>query len=220
MKTGLLPNAGFVFLFLAMTAAPAFCLDWSAMDRFEKPVVVFLHEDMGSDGMNMIMSGLTFFGDPRLWFSMSLAITAREDTREMGRELLDGCLLTGSFVWVSKIWFDRNRPYDPGGLEEKSFPSGHTAFAFSIAGILGRWYPDSRNAFTCMARLVALSRVQLGRHYPFDVLAGAVLGIKTANYITGRRHGSRVSFAPPGIFIVSGRHGNLGFRLACGIIGP
>jgi len=58
----------------------------------------------------------------------------------------------------------------------RSFPSGHTNTAFSAAAFLvilfGRVY-----LFAFIpALLVGYSRIYLGVHFPFDVIAGAILG--------------------------------------------
>lgn len=61
-----------------------------------------------------------------------------------------------------------------------SFPSGHTASAFTVLGLLvaaGQlrgWLPLVTGAL--LASLVGLSRVMVGAHWPADVLAGAALG--------------------------------------------
>ncbi len=62
-------------------------------------------------------------------------------------------------------------------LKYNSFPSGHSATAFTGAAILvylfGGWYWLS----FAVAGLVAYSRIYVGVHYPLDVSAGAVLAI-------------------------------------------
>ena len=61
-----------------------------------------------------------------------------------------------------------------------SFPSGHATVAFACATMLAA--TDRRLAIPAfvLAVAVALSRVYVGVHYPFDVLAGAVLGVLLA----------------------------------------
>lgn len=66
--------------------------------------------------------------------------------------------------------------------EGKSFPSGHTTLAFATATTLAleykKWY-ITLPAFA-WASSVGYSRMRLGRHYPTDVAAGAVVGIGSA----------------------------------------
>jgi len=68
---------------------------------------------------------------------------------------------------------------DAGGY---SFPSGHTSTAFSTATSLSlafrKWYVVAP-AFA-YAGTVAYTRIDLGVHYPSDVLGGALLGSGTA----------------------------------------
>ena len=61
-----------------------------------------------------------------------------------------------------------------------SFPSGHSATAASGALTLSAVYPSFAPAFVLSGILVALSRIYLGVHYPFDVLAGLLIGTVTA----------------------------------------
>lgn len=63
---------------------------------------------------------------------------------------------------------------------ENSFPSGHATFVFALAaGVyfynkkLGVW-------FYILAALVSIARVFIGVHWPYDIIAGAALGIATA----------------------------------------
>ncbi|MFT3751923.1 MAG: phosphatase PAP2 family protein [Paludibacter sp.] len=66
-----------------------------------------------------------------------------------------------------------------------SFPSGHTSLAFSVATALSLKYPKWYVAVPgyLWAGSVGYSRMNLGVHYPSDVLAGALLGAGSA-YVT------------------------------------
>lgn len=57
-----------------------------------------------------------------------------------------------------------------------SMPSGHTAAAFLMAGLISNFYIDYSFWVYCWAGLVGNSRVATGVHYPSDVIAGAALG--------------------------------------------
>ena len=90
-----------------------------------------------------------------------------------------------TLVFLLKDFLDRSRPalahhsLDPlvATPSSESFPSGHTATAFATATVVGLLHPRLRWPLLGLAALVGLSRVYLGVHFWFDVLAGAALGI-------------------------------------------
>lgn len=104
-----------------------------------------------------------------------------------GIEELKYITLSLLFVLLIKIFFCRKRPYKSNEKinnlskkEEKtySFPSGHTYTTMIFSLILSRKFKNSNkyiNIFIIiMPYLMALSRVQLGVHYPSDVLFGLI----------------------------------------------
>ncbi len=94
--------------------------------------------------------------------------------------------------WViaegAKFLFNRARPFirdtEIAPLiktpSSSSFPSGHSATAGAGAITLSAIYPTFAPALILSGFLVALSRIYLGVHYPFDVLAGVLIGTATA----------------------------------------
>ncbi len=65
-------------------------------------------------------------------------------------------------------------PYEH--LYHGTFPSGHTQTAFSVAALMALLFRRHRAWWFSWAALVGISRVYLGSHFPFDVLAGACIG--------------------------------------------
>lgn len=95
------------------------------------------------------------------------------------------CLAVGSaLAALLKELVDRARPAlaDPAVTaltatpDSPSFPSGHATTAFAAAAAVGALHPRLRWPLFTLAALVGLSRIYLGVHYIFDVVAGAALG--------------------------------------------
>lgn len=79
-----------------------------------------------------------------------------------------------------------------GGLE--SFPSGHVEWATSFYGLLaymGWRQSQGRMRYVIVAAYVGivaftmLSRIELGRHWPIDTLAGALVGLVALRLLIG-----------------------------------
>jgi undecaprenyl-diphosphatase len=119
-------------------------------------------------------------------------ITDNKKGKQVAYEMIGGLIVTAATTGVLKKLVNRPRPYEtyndiyPNYRETgNSFPSGHTALAFSTATSLllttEKWY------FAAPAYVWAIgvgySRIYLGQHYPSDVLAGAVTGAAGA-YLT------------------------------------
>ncbi|AEF96329.1 phosphatase PAP2 family protein [Methanotorris igneus] len=70
---------------------------------------------------------------------------------------------------------------------EPSFPSGHTTFAFTVSTLLYSYSKKMGLIFLIWAILVGYSRVYVGVHYPFDVLAGAIIGIVCGYLVVNKK---------------------------------
>jgi len=90
---------------------------------------------------------------------------------------------------ILKNTVKRTRPFETYSDIEKlsdggsySFPSGHTSGAFSLATSLSLEYPKWYVIVPsyAWATAVGYSRMDLGVHYPSDVLMGAIVGVGSA----------------------------------------
>jgi membrane-associated phospholipid phosphatase len=91
--------------------------------------------------------------------------------------------------------------YDWFEMKDSSFPSGHTAVAFSVASSLsrdikGRW---DDVALYGAASLTGLARMNDNKHWMSDVVGGAVVGILAGRWAT--RGNRTVSASPSGVSV-------------------
>lgn len=104
--------------------------------------------------------------------------------------------LAGLLAQVAKYLIGRVRPnvngdatlyLGPGGVLHEglsapidSMPSGHTAVAFSMAVALTHRWPNLRTLWFLLAAGVGFARTLVDRHFPSDVILGALLGTAVA----------------------------------------
>ncbi len=157
----------------------------------------FLHRINAMDGRaftryNQFVSESEWFVLLGVPLGMGLYDLIKKDRTHLNNTLT----LTASLVGVYglqtllKETIKRPRPYEknPGYIIARvdesgySFPSNHTGGAFALATSLTlqhpKWYVGV--PVYLWATAVGFSRMQLGVHYPTDVLAGAVIGSATA----------------------------------------
>ena len=88
-----------------------------------------------------------------------------------------------------KMKYGRPRPYELSDkIDSKtdtddtpSFPSGHATEAYALEKVLGQKYPDKKKELKEMADKIAMSRVQMGNHFPSDIKAGKKVGYLIAD---------------------------------------
>lgn len=109
---------------------------------------------------------------------------------------LMSAFVTGALVGPTlKFVFGRERPEVTADIDgepthfhpfssEASFPSGHTMFAFSLAGTISHYYPGFPGVLAVIAASsTAFARVYDRHHWPSDVVAGAALGYGIAQIV-------------------------------------
>ena len=141
-----------------------------------------------SEPLGTIMEVGTYFGDGRTMLGVSLLLMAYggDENRETGRLMTSTFISTGVIVWGMKEIIGRKRPLDDV-VGNPAFPSGHTAYAFAGATLLGARYPKLRIPLYIGAGLVGVTRIYLGRHYASDVIAGAAVGTITGALVSRHR---------------------------------
>ena len=139
--------------------------------------------------LDPLFVGLSIAGSGALvWLAIGVALTMLRRNVAPFLVVAATALLTNLVVSGLKQAVGRDRPpaviLDPEPLMEvpttSSFPSGHAATSFACALALARFAPMLTIPLFVLAGLIAFSRVYVGVHYPFDVLAGTVLGLALA----------------------------------------
>ena len=186
----------FTTIILLLGTFSFFCLNVRAQNP-DLELLRSINNTNSSIGYSKFISNSTTavsFGIPVIMGAVALI--------EKDDDLLKNALYIGVSIGVGgvitqamKYGINRPRPItlndptitpDPQEPErDLSFPSGHTSLAFSTATALCLKYPKwyvivPSSLWACS---VGYSRMNLGAHYPSDVLAGAVLGAGSA-YVT------------------------------------
>lgn len=153
---------------------------------------------LGSSESALVLLGSTYLisrwaGNERMQRASSLSAEA--------------LLSTAVYSTLLKRLTRRTRPSQSGtgeffvfrggqGQSTSSFPSGHAMGAFAVAGVFSREFRDKRWVRWVAygtAGLIAFSRVSLGRHFPTDVIAGAVIGDSVGRMVVHRSGGEASS---------------------------
>src|SRR5712664_2637494 len=112
---------------------------------------------------------------------------------------LAGEAAINSLVMVETLKYSlgRQRPFQGNGSGPffqggTSFPSEHSAAAWSVAGVIAHEYPGPLMKIMAygLASLVDYSRIRGRQHFPSDVLVGSVIGNLVAQNIYSRHHDS------------------------------
>ena len=153
-----------------------------------------LHRDQSLDPTFKLISNTAVpmsVATPVLIYSVGL-IKNNQNLKKQAVFIGETFLVSTFISTAMKYSFKRERPFKTYTYLDKesdggsySFPSGHTSSAFSTATSLSmafpKWYVIAPSFVWASA--VGYSRMDLGVHYPSDVLAGAIVGSGSA-YLT------------------------------------
>ena len=117
---------------------------------------------------------------------------------ETGSDLTEALLITFAGTGAMKVFSGRRRPDQS---DDMSFPSWHAASAGCITAVM--WEREGWEIGVPLAALtgiVCLSRIDMGKHYPSDVIAGVSIGIiigaaVAESSIEDENHNSAVFFS-------------------------
>lgn len=136
-----------------------------------------------------ILTNLDYWRIPILLLAISLLIFGQKKGRVAVLLLVFGIALSDQVCNnVLKPLVGRLRPCNVlenvhllvGCTKAFSFPSSHATNMFAAMSILSFAYPRLKLVLLGIASIVSYSRVYVGVHYPFDVVAGIILGVTCA----------------------------------------
>jgi hypothetical protein len=161
-----------------------------------------------------------------------LGITYLSSRRAHDDRLAESSSLAAESLLDAGIWIEglklataRVRPYGKdagsffhyGNQDSGSFPSGHAMGAFAVASVFAESYQDKRWVPWLsygLATLVGASRLTLGRHFPGDVIFGAVVGTSIGRGVVARSRDETASYRGTLVPVVGpeGRGAGVGWR--------
>jgi membrane-associated phospholipid phosphatase len=144
-------------------------------------------QNLPSDGFFRLMSD----SDPYIVFIVPAGLGTAGLLRHDEKLFREACVVSASVLMNSAVTIalkysvNKDRPFvrytditKKSAAGSPSFPSGHTSSSFALATSLSLNYPEWYVIVPAYAwaGTVAYSRMDLGVHYPSDVLAGAIIG--------------------------------------------
>lgn len=159
---------------------------------FDNFFIKLINQKMNNTYSNFLFYHITNLGGPiSVVLVPTILFIIGDKMRELSIEIILSLILSTLIVQILKRIFSRNRPYwilknlNTFGIDlsDYSFPSGHSAAAFTIAMTIALNYPGIKIAILIVASLIAISRIYLGVHYPTDVLAGIIIGIGASLFV-------------------------------------
>jgi len=135
---------------------------------------------LGKEDEDLLSKAPDKFGGPLAVLSASALtyflgnVTKNPQLTKTGLVLLEATVTSQLLTLAIKQVSNRPRP---NGENDHSFPSGHTSGTFTVASVLDARYGWKAGIPAYLvASFVGYSRVRMQKHFPTDVIAGAVLG--------------------------------------------
>jgi membrane-associated phospholipid phosphatase len=153
---------------------------------------LLLNTDLGAGG-DYFFQYFTHLGDGLLWI-VWLAVILKTKQKQLLPLVISSFILTTIFTQVFKNFVLPNEPRPSSAISDvsnihfvegvtlhsvNSFPSGHTATAFTFVLLIALIIPRTWIILLAIivASLVGYSRVYLGQHFPLDVGAGIIVAM-------------------------------------------
>lgn len=153
-------------------------------------ILRMVNSSMNCKTMDIIMPPITYLGSTAfsVLYSLIALFHPSQIINSLGIKTCITLFLSSLISRIIKAYVNRVRPFIKHsnlnikkiGIDEYSFPSGHTTAAFSMAITYSLFFPTHAITSVALALSVGVSRIYLGVHYPTDVIAGGFLGTITS----------------------------------------
>ncbi|AJA49822.1 PA-phosphatase-like phosphoesterase [Clostridium pasteurianum DSM 525 = ATCC 6013] len=156
--------------------------------RKDVSILMIFNNSIRCKPLDILMPIITYMGSAAFGAIFCIISFFYLRTRILSIETTASIILSSLIARFIKIHVSRIRPYitlknlytKKIGIDNYSFPSGHTTVAFSIGTIIALNTP-AIGFFSILAAIaVGISRMYLGVHYPTDVFVGMILGTLTS----------------------------------------
>jgi undecaprenyl-diphosphatase len=179
----------------------------AVLEQLDHRLFFLLNHNLGLPWLDALCRWVSIVGDGvPLTFLVGLGLWYydRQVFKQHYLWLLLGVVISSVLAQALKHSLDRPRPLGAfaasltagqvyvhsigKALYHHSFPSGHAQSAAAVLSYLAYVYPRYSFCWGVGLCCIGWSRVYLGVHFPFDVLAGILLGIISTMSVVSLRH--------------------------------